>query len=209
MRTLAVAAITSLIALAVASMAAAAPSVSLVWTDTTGGGTTGGSSIDAVAGDTLTLDIVVTPDANNVSLASVSLDISVAGTTDLVYRSGVDSINDGLGGVFFPSAGAATNTGGGLTLLSAATCPFPATGNTLGAGACGDSFGAFLSALNPPPADLGGGIIGSFAAATAGSAVPNPFTIGRATFLVVPEPATGGLLALGLGALALIGRRRS
>jgi len=27
--------------------------------------------------------------------------------------------------------------------------------------------------------------------------------------VVVPEPATGGLLALGLGALAFIGRRRA
>ena len=212
MRTLAVAAITGLIALAMASVASAAPTVSMVWTATTGSGTVGGSSIDAVAGDILTLDILVNGDANGVSFAGVSYDISAAGTVlGGTLRAGIDSINDGLGAVFTGVTNTATNTGGALLFVagSAATCPFPATGNLLGAGFCGDTFFTGIPA-SQMGADLGGGLIGTFAAGPGGPTSPGyTFTIAQAQFEVVPEPATGGLLALGLGALAFIGRRRA
>jgi hypothetical protein len=58
--------------------------------------------------------------------------------------------------------------------------------------------------------DLGGGLIGTFGTSPGGPTLPGAsIGLARATFNVVPEPATGGLLALGLGALAFIGRRRA
>jgi PEP-CTERM motif len=212
MRTLAVVAMTGLLALVVAGAASAAPSVSFVWSGTTGAGTTGSSSITAVAGDTLTLDLLITPDGQGVSFAGLSYDISAAGTVTNFYRSGLDSINDGTGFVYDANSGnavygSATYTGGTLTFVpgSGVTCPGPpATGN-LAAGFCGNTFMGALATGT----DQGGGIIGSFATATAGAPATVPFTLAQASFVVVPEPATGGLLALGLGALAFMGRRRA
>ena len=211
MRTLAVAAITGLIALAMAGMASAAPSVSMVWSATTGGGTTGGSSIDAVAGDTLTLQILVTPDANNVTYAGLSYDISAAGVASVVTQAGIGSINDDLANVFSTQNGNlvvtnATYTGGTLLFVGGGvTCP-AGLGN-LAPGLCGMS--PFLTAA-AAGTDIGGGIIGSFRTNPIGApGVGATFTLAEAQFEVVPEPATGGLLALGLGALAFIGRRRA
>ena len=204
MRTLAVAAITGLLALAMASVASAAPTVSMVWTATTGAGVTGGSTIDAVAGDTLSLDILVTGDANGVSFAGLSYDVSAVGTTDVFYRPTFDSINDGLGNVFIGIGASATNTGGSLLFVSGETCP-AGTGNLM-AGICGTA--GFLTA-GGVGVDLGSGIIGTFRTSVGGPITSGEFTLARAVFEVVPEPATGGLLALGLGALAFIGRRRA
>jgi hypothetical protein len=212
MRTLAVAAITGLIALAMAGAATAAPSVSLVWTGTTGGGTTGGSSITAVAGDTLTLDMQVTSDSLGLSAVALSMDISTGGVVSAYTRPGIDSINDGAFTVwdYQPTGNlapaSATYTGPGLTYLSGITCPL-ATGNVF-TGQCG-TFGVGLLGAAQFPSDLGGGIIGSFGTNPGAQTGPHTMTIAQAVFVVVPEPATGGLLALGLGALAFIGRRRA
>lgn len=200
MRTLAVAAITSLIALALATSASAAPTVSLVWD-----GTAGSSAISATAGDTVNLLINVS-DPNQVSIASVSLDINASGQVDTFYRSGIDSVNDGGGAVFYPSASATYGAGLSLQFLGAETCPAGGDSINLIATLCGTS--PFLTVLSTA-SDLGGGIIGSSAALGASPPFPTTLTLARVSFLVVPEPATGGLLALGLGALALIGRRRS
>jgi hypothetical protein len=219
MRTLAVAAITGLIALAMAGVASAAPSVSLVWTATTGSGTTGGSAIDAAVGDTLTLDILVTTGGSIVSFgvtsAGLAVDISGAGVVDMTDLGG--GVNDRDAGVVtnytlatgLPPA-SATYTGGGLTYISgsAVTCPFPALGNTFAPGFCGTVTGFIQANAAFPPVDQGGGVIGSFITTSLGP-VTGTFTLGTAQFEVVPEPATGGLLALGLGALAFIGRRRA
>lgn len=62
-----------LVSLVMAHAALAAPSVNLVWTDTTGTGTPGVSSIQAAVGDTLTLDIVLHPDANGILFAGLTL----------------------------------------------------------------------------------------------------------------------------------------
>jgi hypothetical protein len=212
MRTLAVAAITGLVALAVAGVASAAPSVSLVWTGTTGSGTTGGSSIDAAPGDTLTLDMLVITDAAGTTGVALSYDVSASGVVSAYTRPGIDSINTSVVWDFQGSAGntiapaSATYTGAGLTFISGVTCP-AATGN-LAAGFCGDLVVGLLTA-SQTGTDVGGGIIGSFGTLPGSMTGPHTFTIAQATFEVVPEPATGGLLALGLGALAFIGRRRA
>jgi hypothetical protein len=162
MRTLAVAAITSLIALALATTASAAPTVSMVWEG-----------------------------------------YSVGGSVSTNYVAGLEAINDGTGASFFPSASASYGSGS-LAFLSGTACP--TGGDSIGnliPGRCGDDIQSSIGSV----ADLGG-IVSTFAHSGVGGAISGAYTIGSATFVVVPEPATGGLLALGLGALALIGRRR-
>jgi hypothetical protein len=198
MRTLAVAAITSLIALALATTASAAPTVSMVWE-----GTGGSDTIASSVGDTITVLINVTPDATGVSAGGISIDYSAGGTVSTNYVAGLEAINDGTGASFFPMA-SATYGGGGLTFLSGQACTTlgEASGNFV-EGRCGTDFQGTVGSV----VDLGG-LVSTFAHTGVGGANTAPYTIARATFVVVPEPATGGLLALGLGALALIGRRR-
>jgi hypothetical protein len=210
MRTLAVAAITSLIALAIASVASAAPTVSLVWTDCAGPGCGAGigtSNLVSDVGDVVTLELQVTGDANGLSFAGASLDVSAAGmVTGGTLRAGIDSINDGLGTVFTSVTGMATYGGGGLELVSGVTCPGASALNLLDT-LCGLS--PFLTA-SQTGSDLGGGLIGTYAAGPGGPTLAGAsIGLAQVTFNVVPEPATGGLLALGLGALAFMGRRRA
>jgi len=61
------------LAILLPGVALAGPTVSLVWTDTTGSGTPGGSSIDAEPGDTLMLGVFVTADQLLVGFAGMSL----------------------------------------------------------------------------------------------------------------------------------------
>ena len=92
MRTLAVTIATGLAALAVASSAAALPSYSLVWSGTTGTGTTGGAFIDASAGDILTLDVIINIDA--AGFTGVGFDL--LGTSGLTASA--NSLIPGAGG---------------------------------------------------------------------------------------------------------------
>ena len=217
MRTLAVAAITGLIALAMAGVASAAPSVSMIWTATTGSGTVGGSSIDAAVGDTLTLDMRIVLDPIGAQVISMSYDIGTAGVAAAYTRLGIDSVNDlnFLVWDFQASSGnlltqtPATYTGGSLEYLAGTgiTCPGPPAVGNVFAGQCGQ-FATGLLGAAAAGVDLGGGIIGSFRT-NVGATTEPVITLAQAQFEVVPEPATGGLLALGLGALAFIGRRRA
>jgi hypothetical protein len=157
-------------------------------------------------GDQLTLDIIINAgacDADCTTFEGLSLDVGVVGVVDTYYRAGLDSINDGTGASLFPTA-SATHTGGALAYVSSVACPGPPALGNLAPGFCGNAFHGALD----NGADLGGGIIGSLAAAGI-TGITAPFTLGQVVFDVVPEPATGGLLALGLGALAFIGRRRA
>jgi len=197
MRTLAVAAITSLIALALATTATAAPTVSLNW-----GAFDGATDIASSAGDTITVYITVTPDGTGVSAAGLQLETGVAGTVSVFYDPVFDGINDGGGSTFTPAA-SATYGGAGLTLIGGVACTNAAgtTGN-FAEGFCGNNFQGKLGSVA-----ANGTLVGTFAHAGTGINTL-PYTIGVASFVVVPEPATAGLLALGLGALALISRRR-
>jgi hypothetical protein len=68
------AAIGALVALLAPGSAAADPSVELIWTATTGDGVTGGGAINALPGDTLTLDIVVNDNGGGLSGAFLTLE---------------------------------------------------------------------------------------------------------------------------------------
>ena len=201
MRTLAVAALASLAALAVASSAIAAPSVSLFWE-----GTGGASSIASAPGDTITLYIQVTPDVG-IAGAQMRLDVGTAGVASVYYLSGADGITDD--GLTWTPPASATYAGGGLTFLSELGCPTAAvaseaTGN-FADGFCGNNFQAEFNIAG----DLGGGLVGPWGHLGVAGLITAPYTLAAVQFEVVPEPATGGLLALGLGALAFIGRRRA
>jgi hypothetical protein len=173
----------------------------------------GTDSIVAAAGDTLTLDILVTGDASGVTAAGLVYDASVSGVISANTRPTFDSINDGnfvvwdfqgtQGNTLAPAS--ASYTGAGVTYLTGTTCP-AGTGN-LAAGICG--LANFMVANGAAlVGDLGGDLYGQFGT-NPGGPTPGTWTLAQATFEVVPEPATGGLLALGLGALAFIGRRRA
>lgn len=195
--------VTGLIALLVAGAASAAPTATLIWTATTGSGITGSSTIDAALGDTLTLDIQVMPD-ENVLAAGVSLDYQSGGSTiQLFYRPEFDGIveevSENIFDITFPSASAGTTVGGyAYVPNSAVTCPGPPALGNLATGFCGNGSQGSQGIAD----DLGGGIVGSFFA-TGTTTITAPYTLGQAQFVVIPEPATCGLLALGLGALAL------
>jgi hypothetical protein len=193
----------------------------MVWTATSGSGVTGGSHIEAVAGDTLTRDILVTPSLTTTA-AGLSYDyLSTAGSVLMANRAGIDAINDSSPIVSWTltdpvntlAPASATHSGGTLVYAGGAvTCPFLATGNTMTvAGYCGAYYtGTLTPNAGFPPVDQGGGILGSFITNNSAPGGPTAlFTLGRANFEVVPEPATGALLALGLGALVFIGRHRA
>jgi hypothetical protein len=210
MRTLAEAVIASWIALALATAAGADPTVSLVWFATTDSGTTSGSFIDAAEGDVLELDIIVSPDANGVSLGSLSIDIGAAGVVNTFYRSGVDGINDGVGpSSFFPSASATTAVIQ-LGFVSQVGCSAGALGNLLGP-FCGDNIpalgspipGAFLGEHSP---DVWGHLTASWAA---GVSIANPFTIARVELVVMSEHASWLMLCAGAGFLGVLHWRRA
>jgi hypothetical protein len=182
------------IALAVASVASAAPTVTLVWTDTTGTGTAGGSCIASAPGDKLTLDILITSDAAGVSFSALSYEVSTPGTvTGGTVWAGVDSINDFSGFPYYlppggggnPVTNTATYGGSGLAYVtgSGITCPYPAAGNAFVAG---KGFCA-LGTLAPTHTgeDMGNGIIGTFAAGPGGFEAAFTYTQARAQFEVV------------------------
>jgi hypothetical protein len=175
-------------ALAVASAASAAPTVTLVWTGTTGTGTAGGSSIASVTGETLTLDILITSDSNGVSASGLSYDITTAGTvTGGVIWAGADGIVTFNGFTTYnpvdnikntatyggPNFGAVYVTGSGVT------CPFPATGNSH-IGCAQGTLPVIFTGV-----DQGNGTIGSFAAGPGGFATVYTYTQARAQFEVV------------------------
>ena len=124
MRTLAVAVATGIVALVLAAPAAAIPSVALIWSSTTGSGATGGASIDALAGDTLVLDIVVSgtsPDGLGAADVGVTYNSTELFGVAAATCPSPPNIAPGLcnyAGVFFtdPVPGASvTNIGAGST----------------------------------------------------------------------------------------------
>lgn len=221
MRTLAAVTIAGLVALSVASSAGAAPTVDLLWTGTTGAGVTGSNSIDAATGDTLTLTINVVVAPADGGLTGMFLTPSWDGT-QLTGQNAVEcpsppNIGPGTCGGFIsgefltysPLAAGVTidNVAGTAYQFDAANIAgsgvnATANGFTITLGTIqyvvGASSGTHEIALLYTPGDE---VITDNAF--------NSFFPNASAFVVVPEPATGGLLALGLGALAFVGRRRA
>jgi hypothetical protein len=210
--------------LAVAGAASAVPSISLSWTATTGTGTTGGSSIDASAGDVLRLLISVSDPTGGLSFAGVSL---VWDAGDLV--GAVPGVN-GVGGfgecpapenavtAAFNAPNCSNNGAFGPALT-----PF-APGVVVGAGSA-SSFDAGGTTPLGAPATI---FVGAIEFTVGGSATSETISIAyspgldsvndaaggvffpdASASLVVPEPGTAALMGLGLGTLGFLGRRRS
>ncbi len=213
MRTLAIftASLVAVLGLSISS-AQADPTLGLTWSGTTGTGTTGGTSIDASVGDTLTLTVTLFNDTLATTQFAPGVIWDSGGTTILdflttneVLMTGMDApFNDGP----VVQSGAVEAAGGGYAqatlaqgaLFGAGVAPGATTspGNIVfvvtGTGSTVAASGLFVPAVDSlQPA--GGS---NYANATFGSASVN----------VVPEPGTAALLALGLGALTVAGRRR-
>ena len=84
--------------------AQAAIAVELVWTSTTGAGTTGGSSIDAAPGDQLVAEIRITPDSGGVAAYAVSLEFDTDLGDELNLVSFTEFLPAGMQASFSPGA---------------------------------------------------------------------------------------------------------
>jgi hypothetical protein len=197
--------------LAVAVAASAAPTISLTWTDTTGSGTTGGSSIDALAGDVVRLLITVNADANGLTFGGVSLGWDAG---DLVGGNALEcpapensipgTCSDGGGFVppfYSPFAPGVVVGAGSASSFDAGGTPPPITTSmflgsiefTVGATAAVEDVSIFyVPAIDSVNDGLG-----------------QVFFPNASASLVVPEPGTAALMGLGLGTLGFLGRRRS
>jgi hypothetical protein len=192
----------ALLSLAVANAAGAAPSASLVWTGTTGSGVTGGSSIEAAVGDTLTLDIVLTPDAAGIAGAALTLGYN---SNQLFCLSAQACPSP-------PNAVHGLCDGGGIP-------PFPVVIRNVGPGSTMNPFGVQYEAVNVNPSIVIGRATFSVQGPGTLSLIyddPNEFVVDGnqtlffppATARVIPEPSTLALLSLGLCGLATARARR-
>ena len=216
MRTLVVAVSTAFLLMATA--ASAVPSVSLTWTGSSGTGGTGGSSIDGSTGDVLTLTIFVsnTTPASGISCAGLSLswgaNLTGGSAAECPHAASSPIGGNGIAGLCTPtgfvppflspfSPGFTSFLpGSSISSFDAGALPPGSTG-TVELGAISFTVGAsndIVSVWYVPGLDSVNDGSGGVFFPGASASVNN-----------VPEPATAGLLALGLGALGVIGRRRS
>jgi hypothetical protein len=217
MRTLAVTVLTGLAALVVAGSASAIPSLSLVWSGSTGTGATGGSSIAAAVGDTLSLDVVLTIDPTGFTGAQFDLlgsgGLTAASNTLIAGAGGPPECptppNLAPGTCFSSTFKSFTPLMAGVTDAGSSTVNYDMAGltpefvpqtMTIGRGKF------IVSASGTVVLGFGGNPVGG--AATDGSFVGHGGLTGTAT-AIVPEPGTAALMGLGLAALGVAGRRRS
>jgi len=227
MRTLAALVATTFVALMVASVASAAPSISLVWTGTSGTGTTGTSSIDAAAGDILALDIRINIDATGLSGAFVTLAYNGA---ELLAQLGYNATL-GVSTEICPNppnaAGPETCSGfstpsrtyTSITDSSYLTDTYNALPNHLGqfnAVKVGSPFstnGTMTLGRAVFEVVAGNDVIVSVANVpgldSVNDSAGNVFFPTASATAVVPEPGTAALLGLGIFGLAIAGRRRA
>lgn len=226
MRTLAALVATTFVALMVASTASASPTISLVWTGTTGTGTTGSSSIFASPGDVLALDIRINIDATGLSGAFVSL------AYDSGSLLGLLGYGVGPGGTSSEVCPNPPNASGPDTCSGFST---PSrTYTPLGGGSAGliatnsgplSNYGQFDAAKGSPPFSTNGvmtlgraifEVVGGGTVSVAN--VPGLDSVNdsagnvffpTASATVIPEPGTAALLGLGIFGLAVAGRRRA
>ena len=182
------------------SSAQATNTVNLVWTSTTGTGTTGSSTIDAAMGDTLTLTVSIQVDTAGIagwatsyswSPGVINHQLSVLNGANGYQVTGNGAVSNGAGNapgqlagsfIFGGINGPATITQGDMTFV---------------AGMVGST--SITTSVSDP--------VDGIANIEQQMATGNT-TFNSATINVVPEPGTAALLALGLGAPPLSGRRR-
>ena len=223
---------TGMLTLGLAGSAAAIPTVNLFWFGTSGTGTIGGGTINAAAGDTLSLaiDVTETGFVTGTQFASVSLTLSLLGTNTM-YSGPVDVVE----GVECPSPPYVIP---GLCHAPGPLPPFLAGGGQgpgvqIGPAGAGDKFcpTGTICAWDAGPSALG--IAGTFrlgnAIFTAGASSEVISTFYRATAdavisdsiaffpsasasinvpSAVPEPSSAPLLGLGLAALGASASQR-
>jgi hypothetical protein len=207
MRTKIVAVLAGFVALVGLSGIASAASISLEWD---GGG---GNTISAAATGAHTVDIIVTADASGIALVSLSLQASGGVSfTGMVTDGGANqeciSPPNLAPGLCFAGGGSLSPFTNGVGSISASQVTTIESG-TVGTGPTSASFTLAQAIVNVTG---GGGISVFFVTGIDGVSSNAAADITGATSIanavVTPEPGTAALLGLGLGALAIAGRRR-
>ena len=207
MRTKIVAVLAGFVTLVGLSGIASAASIALQWD---GGG---GSTISAAATGAHTVDILVTADAAGMSLVSLSLQASGGVSfTGMVADAGLNeeciSPPNLAPGLCFAGGGSLSPFTPGVGSISASQVTTIESG-TVGSGPTSATFILAQAIVN---VSGGGGISVFFVTGIDGVSDNAANDITGSTSItnavVTPEPGTAALLGLGLGALAIAGRRR-
>lgn len=231
MRTLAALVATSFVALMVASVASAAPTISLVWTGTTGTGITGSSTIDANVGDVLALDIRINVDNTGLSGAFVTLAYNGGELLALLGYGGGGQGPGGTGTEICPNppnpagpdicaVGSPTaRTYSAITTSYYLTDTYNGLPNHLGqfnAVKTGAPFATNgVMTLGRAIFEVAGGASSTVNVAnvlgldSVNDSAGNVFNPTASATVIIPEPTTAALLGLGVFGLAVAGRRRA
>jgi hypothetical protein len=230
MRTLAALVATTFVALMVASVASASPTISLVWTGTTGTGTTGSDTIDASVGDVLALDIRINVDSTGLSGAFVTLNYNGAELLALLGYGGSAQGPGGTGTEICPNppnaagpdicaVGTPSRTYSAITTSYYLTDTYNSLPNHLGqfnAVKTGAPFATNgVMTLGRAIFEVAGGTTSTINVAnvlgldSVNDSAGNVFNPTASATVVIPEPTTAALLGLGVFGLAIAGRRRA